>query len=226
MRFTASAKYLNVRPSDLRENKPVSLIIFLRPADQHCRKSSRNHLFKSTYMVQITLIRRSWVASGSVLRRGLSEMHDPHPPACPPPSGAHSCKNCGTEQKRKSLWWSDANTQSIQREIGWTFSERFPLDLLQIALEAIFQQHSNSALGEAHKIYCGRFYCYHLMRISTQIGAFIKRRTLRWLYTDGGWGRWPLLAVAAPGPEENPTRAYRRRRTHKNMHDAAGKINK
>lgn len=174
-------------------------------------------------MVQITLIRRSWVASGSVLRRGLSEMHDPHPPACPPPSGAHSCKNCGTAQKRKSLWWSDANTQSIQREIGWTFSERFPLDLLQIALEAIFQQHSNSALGEAHKIYCGRFYCYHLMRISTQIGAFIKRRTLRWLYTDGGWGRWPLLAVAAPGPEENPTR---RRRTHKNMHDAAGKINK
>lgn len=103
---TASAKYLNVRPSDLRENKPVSLIIFLRPADQHCRKSSRNHLFKSTYMVQITLIRRSWVASG-VLR--LSEMHDPHPPACPPPS-AHSCKNCGTAQKRKSL--SDGQTQT------------------------------------------------------------------------------------------------------------------
>jgi hypothetical protein len=65
----------------------------------------------------------------------------------------------------------------------------------------------NSALGEAHKIYCVRFYCYHLMRISTQIGAFIKRRVAGdYIRTVGGVGGhyWqpPLEAL-----EENPPRA-------------------
>jgi hypothetical protein len=152
------------------------------------------------------------------LIRERSEMHDPHPPvpACLPPSARalkqklwHSAKAKITLMVRRK----HAKHAHIQREIIIALCA---LDILRKISTRVAPdwvggnfpaERCNSALGEAHKIYCVRFYCYHLMRISTQIGAFIKRRVAGdYIRTVGGVGGhyWqpPLEAL-----QENPPRA-------------------
>jgi hypothetical protein len=129
---------------------------------------------------------------------------------------AHSSKNCGTERAKAKITVCDGQTQTriyifkgklLLLSLCAGHSQK---DFHSSCSRLGWRQFSNSALGEAHKIYCVRFYCYHLMRISTQIGAFIKRRVAAAVIIYGRWVGSVATTYWQPPLEalkENPPRA-------------------